>query len=305
MRLGLPTTALGNLTDFKSLIEFVIQAEKDGFDDIWFQSGGAEGLTAIAVAGRETSRIAMTTSIAVTYTRHPVLMAQQALTANAACDGRLVLGLGPSHAMGIERLGLRYERPAVHVREYLTVVRGLVNEQKVTFAGEFFNVDASFSMPWAKPFPILISALAPVMLKTAGELADGTVTWMVGLKTLQTHIIPRITKAAADAGRPAPRICVGLPVAVCDDEKEGRRQAAERLQFYSNLPNYKRVVDIEGGDPGDVVVCGNEVEVERQLRAFAAAGAYEFNAAPLAVGENTRASVQRTRELLNSLAGKL
>jgi F420-dependent oxidoreductase-like protein len=213
--------------------------------------------------------------------------------------------MGPSHAPGIERLGLRYERPAVHVREYLTIVKSLVDEQKAVFQGEFFNVDAAFQMPWAKPFPVLISALAPAMLKTAGELADGTVTWMVGLKTLTTHVIPRITKAAAEAGRPAPRICVGLPVAVCDDEKEGRRTAAERLAFYANLPNYKRVVDIEGGDPGDVVVCGNEAAVERQLREFAAAGAYEFNAAPLAVGENTRASVQRTRELLNSLTGKL
>jgi alkanesulfonate monooxygenase SsuD/methylene tetrahydromethanopterin reductase-like flavin-dependent oxidoreductase (luciferase family) len=143
------------------------------------------------------------------------------------------------------------------------------------------------------------------MLQTAGELADGTVTWMAGLKTLQTHIQPRITAAAVAAGRPAPRICIGLPVAVCDNVAEARGQAAKTYQNYGNLPVYRRVLDVEGVNPEDVVVAGNEDDVAAKLRDFAAAGATDFAATPFAVGDNTTASVQRTRELLKSLVGKV
>lgn len=306
MRLGISIMAPGVQNDPLSAVQRVIEAEKDGFESIWFNSGAVgEPLTVIGLAGRETSRIEMMTAIAVTYTRHPQLMAQQALTTNYLTNGRLVLGLGPSHRVSMERLGVSFDRAAAHVREYVTIVKALVDEQKASFKGEFFNVDTAFQMPWAKPCPVVIAALAPLMLKTAGELADGTVTWLVGLKTLQTHVAPRIGRAALDAGRPAPRIFVGLPVAVCDDAKAGRAQASQNLQFYGNLPVYKRVLDIEGGDPGDVVVVGTEDEVAAQLRAFAAAGATDFNAAPFAVGENAAASIQRTRELLKSLVGKV
>ena len=306
MKLGISISEPGQPNDLQSAVGRVVQAEKDGFESVWFNSGAVgEPLTVIALAGRETSRIEMTTAIVVTYTRHPFVLAQQALTTNAATNGRLTLGIGPSHAVAMQRLGFSWERVAVHTREYLTVLRGLIDEQKSQFSGEFYNVDTSLAMPWAAPCPVVVAALAPLMLKTAGELADGTVTWMVGLKTLESHIRPRITRAASAAGRPAPRICIGLPVAVCDDASQAREQAARTFSFYGTLPVYKRVLDIEGADAQDVIVCGTESEVEAQLRAFAAAGATEFNAAPMAVGDDVAKSVARTRELLKGLVGKL
>jgi F420-dependent oxidoreductase-like protein len=245
------------------------------------------------------------TTIVVTYTRHPFLLAQQALTTNAAIDGRLVLGIGPSHAVAMERLGFDWKGAASHTREYVTVLKGLIDNQKVQFSGRFYNVDTALQMAWAPPCPVVIAALAPKMLQTAGEIADGTVTWMAGLKTLQTHIQARITQAAIAAGRPAPRICIGLPVAVCDNVAEAREQAAKTYQNYGNLPVYRRVLDVEGVNAEDVVVAGNENEVAAKLRAFAAAGATDFAATPFAVGDNVAASVQRTRELLKGLVGKV
>jgi alkanesulfonate monooxygenase SsuD/methylene tetrahydromethanopterin reductase-like flavin-dependent oxidoreductase (luciferase family) len=180
-----------------------------------------------------------------------------------------------------------------------------MREGKVDFSGEFFRVESALQVGWGRPCPVIISALAPVMLKAAGEIADGTVTWMVGPKTLATHIVPRMARAAAAAGRPAPRVCVGLPVCVCDDQQEGRRRASELFQMYAGLPNYARVLAIEGTDPGGVAVCGTEAEVESQLRALAAAGATEFGANPFTLGDNPAASLARTRELLKGLVGKI
>ncbi|HLF77066.1 MAG TPA: TIGR03564 family F420-dependent LLM class oxidoreductase [Dehalococcoidia bacterium] len=306
MRIGVSIAQSGEPNDLNSAVNRVIQAEKDGFEAITFNSGAVgEPLTVIAVAGRETSRIQLMTTIVVTYTRHPFLLAQQALTANAATGGRLTLGIGPSHAVAMERLGFDWSRAGSHTREYVTILKSLIDTQKVQFKGEFFNVETSLQLTWASSCPVLIAALAPRMLQTAGELADGTVTWLAGLKTIRDHIKPRISHAASAAGRPAPRICVGLPVAVCDNPAEAREQAAKTFSNYGSLPVYRRVLDVEGGNAEDVLVAGNENEVEAQLRAFAAAGATDFTATPFAVGDNVAASVQRTRELLKSLVGKI
>jgi alkanesulfonate monooxygenase SsuD/methylene tetrahydromethanopterin reductase-like flavin-dependent oxidoreductase (luciferase family) len=144
------------------------------------------------------------------------------------------------------------------------------------------------------------------MLKMCGEQTDGTITWMVGPRTLETHIVPRLNKAAADAGRPAPRVVVGLPVAVTDDAAGARERAAQSFAVYGTLPNYQRVLGIEGAaGPADVAIVGNEAEVEAGIRAVAAAGTTDFLAASFPVGDDAKASLARTRALLKSLVGKV
>ncbi|HEY7801453.1 MAG TPA: LLM class flavin-dependent oxidoreductase, partial [Dehalococcoidia bacterium] len=153
---------------------------------------------------------------------------------------------------------------------------------------------------------VLIAALAPMMLKTAGDLADGTVTWTTGIKTIKTHVAPRINAAAAAAERPKPRIAVGLPVAVTDDAAAARERISKGLQIYGQLPNYRRMLDIEGAPaPGDIALVGTESEVEQQLRALAEAGATDFNAAIFPVGDDAGTSIARTRALLKGLVGHI
>lgn len=306
MKLGLFIGANGAPFDLPGQIREVQSAERDGFDSFWFaQIAGLDALTVIAMAGPVTERIEIGTAVIPTYTRHPNVMAQQALTVNAATNGRLILGIGPSHRPGIERLGLSYDHTARHVREYVTVLRALVHESKVAFKGRMYDITAGLQVPGARPFPILISALAPAMLKVAGEITEGTVTWMAGHRAIETHIAPRINAAASAAGRPAPRVVAAVPVAVCDSEAAGRERAARNFQLYGNLTNYRRILDVEGSDPGDIAACGPEDSVERQIREFARAGATDFVASVYPVGDDNAASIARTREFLTTLIGKL
>ncbi len=298
----------GGTNDVQGQVEAVVEAEQDGFDGIWFgQIFGPDVLTVIAMAGQKTSRIELGTSVVPTYPRHPVVMAQQALTAQAATGGRFNLGIGLSHKPVIEAMwGMSYEKPAVHMREYLSVLRPLLKEGRVSFNGEFFHVNATVQVVAPEPPPVLIAALAPVMLRLAGEVADGTVTWMVGRKTLETHIVPRINSAAKAAGRAEPRVVVALPIAVTDDVGEARERAARAFQIYGTLPNYQRMLNIEGAaGPAEVAIVGDEKEVEGQLRGIAAAGATDFLAGMFPVGDDASSSLDRTRALLKTLIGKV
>ena len=312
MRIGLNyggvATIEARIQSVDEHVQRVVDAEEDGFDSIWIaQIFGADALTVIALAGPRTKRIEMGTGVVPTYPRHPFVLAQQALTVQAAAGGRLTLGIGLSHQPVIEGMwGLSYDKPARHMREYLSVLRPLVEEGTVAFSGDVFRVQGALQVPGAQPFPVLIAGLAPMMLRIAGELADGTVTWMTGPKTIETHIVPRISAAAEAAGRPAPRIGVALPVAVTDDATAARKQAAQEFQMYGFLPNYRRMLDIEGAQgPEDVAVIGTETEVESQIRAIAAAGTTDFIAALFPTDGNPDASMTRTRALLKSLVGKV
>ena len=202
--------------------------------------------------------------------------------------------------------GLSYERPAVHMREYLNVVQPLITDGMVSFNGEMFRVNAQASVPTTEPPQVMIAALAPVMLKMAGERTGGTILWMTGPKTIESHIVPRLTKAAKGAGRPQPRIVASLPVAVTDDPDTARQRAANLFAVYGALPNYKRMLDIEGADgPKDLAIVGNEGQVEQQIRDVASAGATEFVAVSFPTDDDKKASLARTRALLKSLVGRL
>jgi alkanesulfonate monooxygenase SsuD/methylene tetrahydromethanopterin reductase-like flavin-dependent oxidoreductase (luciferase family) len=144
------------------------------------------------------------------------------------------------------------------------------------------------------------------MLALAGEVADGTVTWMAGLKAIDTHVTPRIRAAAEAAGRPPPRVCVALPVAVTDDVSAARERAARTFERYGQLTNYRRILDVEGVEgPSEVAVIGDEASVERQVRAFADAGATDFIGSIMPVGDDAARSAERTRSLLKELVGKV
>jgi alkanesulfonate monooxygenase SsuD/methylene tetrahydromethanopterin reductase-like flavin-dependent oxidoreductase (luciferase family) len=160
--------------------------------------------------------------------------------------------------------------------------------------------------PPRQPVPVLLSALGPRLLRVAGEIADGTILWMAPAKAVESHVVPRITAAAKDAGRPAPRIVAGLPVAVHDDLGEARSAAAESSKMYAGMPNYQRILDLGDADgPADAAIVGNEKSVTRQLQALVDAGATDIWAAVFPVGADRvarAASVRRTTDLLSELA---
>ena len=182
----------------------------------------------------------------------------------------------------------------------------MVSEGRVDFGGDVYSVKVDLQVPDTDAFPILVAALAPRMLRLTGQLADGTITWMAGRKTIESHIVPRLSAAAQSAGRGRPRVCVGLPIAVTDSRQDGHEVADAIFHRYGQLLNYRRLLDIEGVEKAaDVAVVGNKAQVEEQLRALASAGATDFLASIFPVGDAADASVARTWELLKSLNGKL
>ena len=271
-----------------------------GFASVWLpQSAGFDALTVFAVAGGAVGRVEFGTAVVPTYPRHPVALAAQALTVNAATGGRLVLGLGLSHRAAIEgSYGLSYDQPARHMREYLAALMPLLTERSVDVAGVTITARARLSTPGAEAPPVLLAALQPRMLELAGGVAGGTITWCTGPITLESQIVPLITAAASAAARPAPRVVVALPTIVTDDEADGRAKADAQLEGYGNIPVYRAVLDREGvAGPADVSVVGNEASVTAQLRRLEEIGATDFVAIPA----GTAADRRRTLDHLATL----
>jgi F420-dependent oxidoreductase-like protein len=296
----------GRRTGVAELLAAARDAEDRGFATGWVPHipWSLDGLTALALAGQVTSRIELGTAVMPTYPRHPLAMAQQALSTQAATDGRLVLGIGPSHPVVIEAMhGLTYETPVRHTREYVEVLRAaFAGTGNVEHHGEFFDFSSMIEVPGATPAPILVAALAPLMLKMAGEVADGTITYWANERALSDHVVPRITRSADRAGRPAPRVVVGLPIGVCRDPDAGRERAARLFGAYNAIPTYQRIMARGGDDPPEAVaVIGSEAQVRARLRAYEDAGATDLCAAPLGLDDDFDASVARTLDLLADL----
>lgn len=241
------------------LVEQARDLERRGFAALWLPHiFGVDAMTALAVVGRETRRIELGTAVVPTYPRHPAALAQQALTVQTASGGRFALGIGLSHKMVIEGMfGLSYAQPAAHMRAYVEVLAPLLRGQPAPQGGEFtYRGALQFQ---TSPVPLLVAALGPVMLQIAGELADGTLTWMTGPRTLESHTVPRIREAAKAAGRPEPRIVAGLPIRLTSDVSAAREKVGRALQMYGTIPSYRAMLDREGAaGPADVAVLGDE-----------------------------------------------
>ena len=183
----------------------------------------------------------------------------------------------------------------------------LLHESGVDFHGQEFRVAGELQIPDADMVtcPVVMAALGPRMLEIAGRLADGTVTWMTGPTTLREHVVPRISEAAAAAGNPTPRVCVGMPIAVTDHPDRARARADRLFQHYAILPSYRAMLEREGAEsPGDIAIVGDEAAVEDQLRRLAEAGATDFLATIFPV-DGSQTSQTRTRAFLQNLVGKI
>ena len=288
-----------------AVVEAVRAVAEAGVRRAWLpQVFGVEALTAIAVAGREVPDIELGTAVVPTYPRHPLVLAGQALTTSAALGrGQLHLGIGLSHQLVIEgMLGMAYEKPAVHLREYLSALRPALDGQPVDVKGETLSA-ATLTGPLkvddAGPISVLVAALGPALLRVAGELADGTLTWMAAPEVVGNRIAPQISAAAEAAGRPRPRVGIGLPVAVTDDVDAALERASASYAVYGTLPSYRRLLDEAGLDgPAGVVIAGDEDEVAGRIQALADVGATELLASPV----GSRAVRERTLRLLGALA---
>ena len=301
MRIGIFGGDAAGGGDLDVVVDSARVAAEQGFAGYWMpQIFGFDAITALSVVGREVDGIELGTAVVPTYPRHPMMLAAQSLTASVASGGRFTLGIGLSHQIVIEGMfGFSFEKPARHMREYLSILMPLLHEGSVNVAGDTLTYRGPVQIPGAAPPPVVIAALAPRMLALAGEVADGTITWMTGPATIGDHIAPSITKSAEGAGRPAPRVIGALPVMVTDDPDAARARASQVFSVYNDLPSYRAMLDREGAaGPADVAVVGDESTVRSGVTAMADAGCTDFLAVEFAASEEERT---RTRDLLRSL----
>ena len=283
-----------------SFISSTKEAASAGFATIWTpQIFGLDALTCIALAGREVPGIEFGTAVIPTYPRHPAVLAQEALTAQQATGGRLTLGIGLSHKVVIEGMyGLSFDRPAVHMREYLSILMPLMRGESVKVKGDSFTCRGNVQITDTPPPKLMIAALAPVMLKIAGALTDGTILWMTGPATVADHIIPAMEAGAKEANRPTPAAVVGLPVCLTNDVEGARDRASKEFAIYGQLPSYRAVLDREGAaGPADIGLIGDEKAIEAGVKRIAAAGATELCASVFGSAEEQ----ERTRAYLATL----
>jgi F420-dependent oxidoreductase-like protein len=288
-------------------------AERAGFASIWVPQipGDFDAFTMITLLGRATQRVELGTAVLPIQTRHPIAMAQEALSNQAVCEGRFSLGLGVSHHWVVEgQLGLPYDRPARLLRHYLEVLNAaLAGPGKVDVENEAYRVHSPMDVTDQRPTPVLLAALAPVMLRIAGEMASGTILWMADERAIGEHIAPRITQAAA--GRPAPRIVAGVPVTLCSkDDVDAARERANRVLGHAEYsPNYQRLLEKgDAKDVGDILVAGDEAAIAAGLCRFRDAGVTDLAVRILSVGPHRDARVEsrrRTEALLSSMCPEL
>ena len=299
----------------EGMIRDIEWAEAAGMDTAWIPQipSDFDALLTVSLLATKTTKIELGTAVVPLQAQHPIALARQALSAHAIAGGRLALGVGPSHHWIVsDMLGLPYEKPAAYTRDYLEVLQAAFRGPgPVDVENDTFTVHNPLELGPVAPLPVLVAALGPVMLRIAGERADGTVLWMADERAIGGHIAPRITKAADNAGRPAPRIIAGIPVTLCaPSQVDAARERANRILGEAEFsPNYQRLLDQgEAKDVGDICAAGDEEAILARFRSFADAGVTDLSVRLLPIGDNRDeliASKRRTREVIAELAAQV
>jgi 5,10-methylenetetrahydromethanopterin reductase len=281
-------------------VEHLRAARDDGFTTVWTSQLPWEPdlLTTLAVALREVDGVTVGTAVQPIQLRHPMAMAQQALTLSLLSGGRLKLGLGLAHEVVSDGMwGVPWDRPLRRMGEYLDGLLPLLAGEPADATGEITSTRGRLRISGAPTPPVYVAALGPQMLRLAGRRTAGTVTWMAGPRTLADHVVPTLRGAAQEAGRTV-EVVAGLPVCVTDDEAAAREAAARTFAMYGKLPSYRAMLDREGvAGPGDLALVGDEAAVAARFDEIRAAGVDELSAVPFGRGEEDR---ERTRAFLRS-----
>ena len=295
-------------------IQATIQrAEELGVDAVWMTTGGArlDSITVFAAAATSTQRIKFGTSIVPTFPRRPLVVAQQVQVVAQLAPGRFRLGLGPSHRPTMRAMGIQMPNPLGHLREYLRIVKSLLQEGKVDFDGEHYQAHESIAEP--VDVPVMASALQRGSFELCGAEADGAISWVCPLAYLRDTALPAMKKGADEAVRPVPPLIAHAPVCVHDNADEMRDAFREQFAMYPKLPFYRRML-ISAGYPeaaettwsdamiDGLVLHGNEEQTARRIQQLLDIGASEVLLSPVLVGSDRGASLDRTLRLLGQVA---
>lgn len=304
MRIGINGSNLVALgSPAEQIVAHAAAAEADGFATWWAaQLAVPDALTMFGAIGAATSSIELGTAVVAIWTRHPLMLASQALTTSELCGGRVVLGIGLAHKATVERsLRIPFEQPAAQMDEYLSVLLPALHERSVRSEGRWWSAAVdNLGGPAGVPTPsVMLAAMGPRMLELCGSRTDGTILWLAGPRTIAEHLRPALVAAAERAGRGEPRIVASVPVCVTERPEQVKEAVTGILGGYGELPSYRLVMDLEGAaGPVDVSLIGDEATVRRGIERFAEAGTTDFSALEFTLGDD---EVAATRSLLRSM----
>jgi F420-dependent oxidoreductase-like protein len=284
--------------------DLAVQTDELGFHGMWLGSAfGFDPIMALALAGSATSRLQLGVAVVPTWPRHPIVMAQQAATANAACGGRFRLGVGPSHEPVMGMYGIAFDRPISHLREYLTITRGLLRDGNIKHAGDRYQVMGFLDVEGgvgADAPPVLLGVLREQMARLAGSHCDGALCWLGPAPYLHDVVVPAIAAGAASADRPPPPLIAELPCALTASRDAVHEMAARDLAIYPQMPFYRALfeaagVELDGRRWSDqmidgAVLYGDEQTLAAKVQALFDAGADEVALSPFGVGDDPAAS---------------
>lgn len=263
-------------------------------------------LGALAVS---TQQIRLGAGIMPVYTRPPVVMAHSAATIDELSGGRFTLGLGMGHRLtGEWSLGVPQGPPLPAMREYLSIVRGLLRDGEAHVDGEWYRSHATYGAPLRPDIMTCVGALGPGMCRLAGEAADGLLLWMCPVDYVRDVAIPHLREGLRRSGRDPSDfpVSVFMPASVSDDPQEESEIMRKYVSTYARMPNYRRMFEVSGfGDQlqgrligdrllGEVGVVGDDTAVRQRVEQFFAAGATEVVVTPMAHSYHDPARWRRT-----------
>ena len=293
------------------------RSEAVGFDSFFLGSAfGLDPMGALTAVAQHTERIGLGTSVVPTWPRHPFVMAQQAATTNVASNGRFRLGIGPSHPPVMSMYGIASEQPVAHTREYLTIVKALLDDGSVKLRGEHFSVFGFLDVEQPAPPPVLLGALRPALSRLAGAAADGAIPWLVPPDYLATTIAPNVEAGAVAAGRSsAPPIIASLPCMLTADRDDVLAVAASDLAIYLGVPTYVDVFvragllpDHDAATQGwtaslvdELIAWGDAGALAARLQRWVDAGADEIIVSPFGCGADPVSNLDDLLEVLGDI----
>lgn len=287
--------AVASVSEARGIVSWAAAA---GFDSVWIsQSTAVDPIVALAAVAAEAEQLReVGTSVVPLYGRHPIGLAQMTRTAQSALDGRLTLGIGPSHAEPVnDALGMPWDRPLGYTREFLDGLLPLLAGEAAHAEGDQLTTRQDLAIEAANT-PVLIAALGPKMLRLAGARAAGTTLGQCGPKTVASYIAPTINEAAAAAGNETPRIMALVRICVTDDHNTAFTQARDIAAWYARLPSYAAVLEREGlSEPAELHLIGSWEQILDGLGAYASAGVTDLR---VEVTAPTEAERDATRSAL-------
>ena len=236
--------------DLAAAVALARRADAAGYESVWVTHGlGRDALQVLSAYAHVALRVGLGTGVIPIYPRHPVLLAQEALTLQEVSGGRLRLGIGVSHRPMMEgALGLDMGRPLEVVREYVDVLRQALRG-RVQHDGARYRVTWQSGVPrLPAPPPVYLAGLGPAMLELAGEIADGVVLWLCAPAYVLQQAVPAIRRGRERAGKALDgfEIVVSVPAAVTSDRGAATEIFKAELARYLALPFYRAMLEKSG-----------------------------------------------------------